>query len=58
LQVADAINLGTEGADARRRLEEGFDMVSITTDIGTISKGIMQEMADVDGEKAGERNGY
>jgi hypothetical protein len=33
-------------------------MVSITTDIGTISKGIMQEVADVEGGKAGERNGY
>jgi hypothetical protein len=44
--------------DAKIRLEQGFDMVSITTDIGTISKGIMQEVADVEGGKAGERNGY
>lgn len=53
---ADAI--GTEGAEAKVRLEQGFDMVSITTDIGTISKGIMQETAAVSGGKAGERNGY
>ena len=33
-------------------------MVSITTDIGTVSKGIMQEVAALNGVKAGERNGY
>jgi hypothetical protein len=49
---------GTDGVDARMRLEQGFDMVSITTDIGTISKGIMQEVADVEGGIAGKRNGY
>jgi 4-hydroxy-2-oxoheptanedioate aldolase len=56
--VTDGIISGTEGADAKKRLEQGFDMVSITTDIGTISKGIMQEMADVEGGIVGERNGY
>lgn len=53
------INLvGTEGADAKLRLEQGFDMVSVTTDIGTVSKGIMQEMAVLTNGKVAERNGY
>lgn len=50
--------IGTDGLDAKKRREDGFDMISITTDIGTVSKGFASEYADFTGGKAGQRDGY
>ncbi|RSL72530.1 hypothetical protein CEP51_011870 [Fusarium floridanum] len=35
----------TNGAQARSRAQEGFDMVSIITDLGVLEEGMMRELA-------------
>lgn len=44
--VADCLgcNAGTNGAEAKRRLEQGFDMVSIVTDTNILGDGIAREI--------------
>lgn len=41
---------GTDGNDARRRAEQGFDMISVTTDVGVIKKGMSMELKIANGE--------
>jgi 4-hydroxy-2-oxoheptanedioate aldolase len=55
-----AISSGTDGNDARIRAEQGFEMVSITTDVGVLSEGMISAMETAKGG-AGEkktREGY
>lgn len=46
LHLADCCDctLGTNGAEAKRRLEQGFDMVSIITDTNILGEGITREI--------------
>lgn len=51
--------LGTSGAQAKQRLEQGFDMVSIITDVAAVTNSFQKELADVKGVAAGAgRAGY
>lgn len=48
--------IGTNGAEAKRRLEQGFEMVSIITDTNILGDGIARELnaakgLDADGSK-------
>lgn len=50
---------GTSGAQAKQRLDQGFDMVSIITDVAAVSNSFQRELADVKGVAAGAgRAGY
>lgn len=51
--------LGTSGAQAKQRLDQGLDMVSIITDVAAVSNSFQKELADVKGVAAGAgRAGY
>lgn len=41
---------GTDGNDARVRAEQGFDMISVTTDVGVIRNGMQNELKTANGE--------
>lgn len=41
--------VGTNGAEAKRRVEQGFEMVSIITDVNVIGDGIMRELGAAKG---------
>jgi 4-hydroxy-2-oxoheptanedioate aldolase len=43
-QESDVVT-GTNGAQARSRAQEGFDMVSIITDLGVLEEGMIRELA-------------
>lgn len=40
----------SNGEQARQRLEQGFDMVSIATDVGVIVKGMKVELGEATGQ--------
>jgi len=44
----------TSGAQARQRLEQGFDMVSLCTDVGTVAAAFDRELAAVQGVQVGK----
>ncbi|KAJ5729724.1 uncharacterized protein N7483_004232 [Penicillium malachiteum] len=50
----------TDGLNARRRAEQGFDMISITTDVGVFRTGMLGELKVANGEtvESGSREGY
>ena len=50
----------TDGSDARARAEQGFDMISVNTDVGVIRSGMLNELKTANGEnvKSGPREGY
>ncbi|KKK21354.1 hypothetical protein ARAM_002640 [Aspergillus rambellii] len=50
----------TDGVDARKRAEQGFDLVSITTDVGVLGGGMTRELGISSGEIEGGtgRDGY
>ena len=50
---------GTSGAQAKMRLEQGFDMVSVYTDVGAIATEFERQLAAVKGVEIGKgRTGY
>ena len=50
---------GTSGAQAKKRLDQGFNMVSIITDLAAVTNSFQRELADANGVQAGEgRTGY
>lgn len=50
---------GTSGVQAKQRLEQGFNMVSIITDVAAVTNSFQKELADVKGVAAGAgRSGY
>lgn len=53
-------SIGTDGLDARKRVEQGFDMVSIATDVGVFGSGMLGELKVANGETAvgNARGGY
>lgn len=63
-QILETVSLtfpiGTDGSDARKRVEQGFDMVSIATDVGVFGSGMLGELKVANGETAGgdTRGGY
>ncbi|CAG8289239.1 unnamed protein product [Penicillium salamii] len=48
------------GADSRRRIQQGFDMVSITTDVAVFGDGMLQELEAAKGNSKSEqkKGGY
>ncbi|KAJ5692997.1 hypothetical protein N7462_002420 [Penicillium macrosclerotiorum] len=50
----------TDGNDARKRAEQGFDMISVNTDVGVIRTGMLNELKTANGElvQGGPREGY
>lgn len=50
----------TDGNDARNRAEQGFDMISVNTDVGVIRTGMLNELKTANGEviKGGSGGGY
>lgn len=51
---------GSDGDDALRRTSQGFDMVSITTDVGVFGNGMLRELEKAKGitETEAKRGGY
>lgn len=51
---------GTDGNDARARAQQGFDMISVNTDVGVLRAGMLNELKTANGEtvKGGPREGY
>lgn len=45
------ILIGTDGLQARTRTQQGFDMVSVTTDVGVLGTGMLREL-DLAAERA------
>lgn len=52
--------LGSDGDDALRRTQQGFDMVSITTDVAVFGDGMLNELEKAKGTSKvqGKRDGY
>ncbi|KAJ5723181.1 hypothetical protein N7488_001216 [Penicillium malachiteum] len=50
----------TDGNDARARAEQGFDMISVITDVGVFRTGMLNELKTANGEsvQGGGREGY
>ncbi|KAJ5156011.1 hypothetical protein N7492_008814 [Penicillium capsulatum] len=50
----------TDGNDARARAQQGFDMISVNTDVGVIRTGMLNELKTANGEtgKEASRGGY
>ncbi|GAD97194.1 4-hydroxy-2-oxovalerate aldolase [Paecilomyces variotii No. 5] len=49
----------TDGNDARTRAQQGFDMISVNTDVGVIRSGMLNELKTANGEVVGgPREGY
>lgn len=47
----------SNGEQARQRLEQGFDMVSIATDIGCVIAGMNKELEAAIGKDASKKGG-
>jgi hypothetical protein len=54
------IDSGSNGVDAQRRAQQGFDLVSINTDVGVLGAGMVQELSVASGQAADAkpREGY
>ncbi|GLI72787.1 hypothetical protein PoHVEF18_000971 [Penicillium ochrochloron] len=50
----------SDGNDARNRAQQGFDMISVNTDVGVIRTGMLNELKTANGEEVqgGPRQGY
>ncbi|KAJ5104689.1 2,4-dihydroxyhept-2-ene-1,7-dioic acid aldolase [Penicillium alfredii] len=50
----------TDGVDARTRAEQGFDMISVNTDVGVLRTGMLSELKTASGQtvEGGSRGGY
>lgn len=48
----------TDGSDAQRRIQQGFDMVSVTTDVGALANAMSGELGIASGQAAQKREGY
>lgn len=54
-----ALTAGSSGAQAKARLEQGFDMVSICTDVGSLATEFDRQLAAARGVEMGQgRNVY
>lgn len=47
----------TNGEQARQRLEQGFDMVSIHTDVGVLAQGMTRELETATGKALEKKSG-
>jgi 4-hydroxy-2-oxoheptanedioate aldolase len=64
LEIASAniyFSSGVDGADAQKRAQQGFDMVSIITDVGVLAQAMAQQLdiakgKGIEGNK--QRDGY
>lgn len=51
--------LGSSGAQAKQRLDQGFDMVSLITDVGLVAQAFDRELSAVKGVEVSQaRSGY
>ncbi|KAJ5266815.1 hypothetical protein N7478_009623 [Penicillium angulare] len=50
----------TDGNDAQKRAQQGFDMISVTTDVGVFRNAMLGELKTANGEtvQGGSREGY
>jgi 4-hydroxy-2-oxoheptanedioate aldolase len=55
-----SLSIGSNGDDALRRIQQGFDMVSITTDVAVFGDGMLNELEKAKGSSKvqGKRDGY
>lgn len=55
-----SLSIGSDGDDALRRIQQGFDMVSITTDVAVFGDGMLNELEKAKGSSKvqGKRDGY
>lgn len=44
--------VGSNGAEAKRRLDQGFEMVSIITDQNVLAEGMARELSAARGQSA------
>lgn len=51
------VSTGTDGADAKKRTDQGFDMVSIITDVNVLGEGIARELSAAQAEGASAAGG-
>lgn len=53
-------SLGTDGNDARTRAQQGFDMISVHTDVGVMRTAMLNELKKANGEpiEGGPGKGY
>jgi len=58
LQRVSHCTSGLTGEQAEKRYAQGFDMVSVTTDIDTLAGGIAKEVNAATGSVAGKQGGY
>jgi hypothetical protein len=51
---------GTDGNDAQNRVQQGFDMVSVITDVGVLGEGMNRHLATAAGVNHSQKpsNGY
>ncbi|THH10443.1 hypothetical protein EW145_g1341 [Phellinidium pouzarii] len=54
----DAIKKSTNGDQARVRAEQGFDMISIATDVDVLSQGYAAHISSATGSNVAARSGY
>lgn len=52
--------IGTDGHDAQKRAQQGFDMISVITDVGALGQVMAQQLdvAKGKGEQSQQRSGY
>lgn len=50
-------NAGTSGEDANVRLKQGFDMISVHTDVGVLASAMINELNTAVGSKADGSSG-
>jgi 4-hydroxy-2-oxoheptanedioate aldolase len=60
LCIANVYLSGSDGDDALRRTQQGFDMVSIITDVAVFGDGMLRELEKAKGnaQVEGKRDGY
>ena len=49
---------GTNGDQARVRAEQGFDMISVATDVDVLSQGFVAHMSSALGQQSKVGSGY
>lgn len=51
------MKIGTGGDDAKRRADQGFNMVSVVTDGGVMAAGMFSELSTASASKATKAGG-
>lgn len=48
--IVNSLYSGSNGEDASRRREQGFDMISVITDVGVLAEGMLREIGVAKGQ--------